>query len=201
MIERRRRISLRILPKKRATLTFIAQGDQSHPYQKNNVSDISESTPAQGETTTAIAFDHTLTYAYATYAYIHILKFGIQIEQFQREQLLQYSRFITVILLMKQSMKKDMVQSVEEAKAGAKVFEPVNPAEDVVVDRAVDPVDSAKVDLEPASQPLPPLTAASGLVPNPLAAKVVEPTAALPKVAKQVAAVQVTVVVAESAIK
>jgi len=80
-------------------------------------------------------------------------------------------------------------------------YTPVNPAADVVVDRAVDPVDSAKVDLEPASPPLPPPTAASGLVLNPLAAKVVEPTAALPKVAKQVAAVEVTVIVAESAIK
>ena len=44
---------------------------------------------------------------------------------------------------MKQSMKKDMVESVEEA-----------------VDRAVDPVDSGKVDLEPASPPLPPPAAA-----------------------------------------
>ena len=35
----------------------------------SNVSAMSESTPALGETTTAIAFDHTFTYAY-----IHIFQ-------------------------------------------------------------------------------------------------------------------------------
>lgn len=41
---------------------------------------MSESTPALGETITAIAFDHTFTYAYATYAYIHIFQLRIQSE-------------------------------------------------------------------------------------------------------------------------
>jgi hypothetical protein len=36
---------------------------------------MSESTPALGETTTAIAFDHTFTYAY-----IHIFQLQIQSE-------------------------------------------------------------------------------------------------------------------------
>lgn len=159
MIESRRRGSISQNPAKEksnsAELSCLRRSVSS--ISITDVYAIRESTQALGETTTAIAFDHTLTYAYATYAYINltIFSFGIQIEQCQRVQQLQYSRFLPVILFMKQSsMKKHMVESVEETKAGAKVQTPVNPAADVLVDRAVDPVDSSKVDLEPASLPL-----------------------------------------------